>query len=123
MKRSAIVSMGIIIILILSVVALTSAKTEKSEIAVKGMTCENCETSITKALEKVEGVKSASVSHKKGKAVVKFDSEKTDLPKIHAAIAKAGFKVEDQKAHSGCPAAAGCASVGKASGCCSSGKK
>ena len=123
MKRPAIVGLGIIVLLILAVAAITSAKTEKSEIAVKGMTCESCETSVTKALEKVEGIKSAKVNHKNGKAVVEFDSKKTDMTKIQAAIAKAGYKVEGKKVTGGCPASAGCASMGKAGGCCPSGKK
>ncbi len=37
-----------------------------------------CEATVKKALESLEGVSEAKVSHKKGTAVVKLDSDVTD---------------------------------------------
>ena len=40
---------------------------------IEGMMCGHCEMTVKKALEKLEGVSSAEVSHEKGEAVVKLD--------------------------------------------------
>ena len=45
------------------------------EIKVEGMMCEHCEATVKKALEKIDGVKSAIVSHKEGTAVVELEKE------------------------------------------------
>jgi len=42
---------------------------------IKGMMCPHCEATVKKALEAVEGVTSAEVSHEKGTAVVSMDAE------------------------------------------------
>jgi copper chaperone len=133
MQRSIVfAAIGVVLIFVLSITALTSAKTEKVEIAVKGMTCDGCEASVSKALQQVGGVKAATVDHKKGKAVVEFDVEKTSLAKLETAIAKAGYTAGliktdnphkcDSKTKAGCPAAAGCETSGATKGCCAGGK-
>ena len=50
----------------------------KKTISIEGMMCEHCEATVKKALESLEGVSEAKVSHKKGTAVVKLDSDVTD---------------------------------------------
>ena len=45
---------------------------------IEGMMCAHCEASVRKALEAVEGVASADVSHEKGTAVVALSSEVSD---------------------------------------------
>ena len=40
---------------------------------IEGMMCEHCEATVKKALENLEGVKSAAVNHKEGIAVVQTD--------------------------------------------------
>jgi Cu2+-exporting ATPase len=45
---------------------------------IEGMMCAHCEASVKKALEAVEGVASAEVSHEKGTAVVALSSEVSD---------------------------------------------
>ena len=50
----------------------------KKTINIEGMMCEHCETTVKKALESLEGVRSAKVSHKKGNAVVKLDADVAD---------------------------------------------
>jgi Cu2+-exporting ATPase len=42
---------------------------------IKGMMCPHCEATVKKALEAVEGVTAAEVSHEKGTAVVSMDAE------------------------------------------------
>ena len=129
MKKSVIYAIiGLVLVLILSLSALTSAKTEKVEIAVKGLTCDGCEASVSKALQDVGGVKKATVDYKKGNAVVEYDAGKTTLAKLEAVIAKAGYTTGDSKpanphncdshAKAGCPAAAGCEALSATKGCC-----
>ncbi len=47
-------------------------------ISIEGMMCEHCEASVKKALEAIEGVEAAAVSHKDGKAVVTLSSDVAD---------------------------------------------
>ncbi len=49
-------------------------KMETKTIVIKGMMCPHCEASVKKALESVEGVVNANVSHTEGKAVVTLSS-------------------------------------------------
>jgi copper chaperone CopZ len=61
-------------------------------LSVEGMTCTNCENKVTKALESCQGVASAKVDHKTGKAVVKGDQ--IDKEALKVAVAKRGYVVE-----------------------------
>lgn len=45
---------------------------------IEGMMCEHCEATVKKALEGIEGVELATVSHKKGTAVVELSGDVTD---------------------------------------------
>ena len=47
-------------------------------INIEGMMCGHCEMSVKKALEALDGVTGAEVSHEKGTAVVSFDTEVAD---------------------------------------------
>lgn len=47
-------------------------------ITIKGMMCEHCEMTVKKALEALDGVDSATVSHEKGTAVVNLSSDVPD---------------------------------------------
>ena len=57
-------------------------------VTIEGMMCGHCEATVKKALEALEGVKSAEASHEKGTAVVILENEVDD-----AALTKA---VEDK---------------------------
>lgn len=61
-------------------------------VKIKGMTCSACETKVKEALLKIDGVKSAEVSHKTGEAKIVLASDKFDLKKVQTAVSKAGFK-------------------------------
>ncbi|MEX2427542.1 MAG: cation transporter [Bacteroidales bacterium] len=70
-------------------------KTEKFE--VKG-NCGMCETRIEKAALSIDGVKTADWNKETKKIEVSFDESKTDLHKVHKAIAKAGHDTKMHKA-------------------------
>ncbi len=60
-------------------------------LAVNGMTCGHCVQSVTKALEKVPGVKKAEVSREHGEAVVHGQADSQAL--IDAIVAE-GYQAE-----------------------------
>ena len=53
-------------------------KKMKKTMVIEGMMCEHCEATVKKALEKIDGVDSAQVSHTEGTAVVTLHSEVDD---------------------------------------------
>lgn len=65
----------------------------KSTFKVSGMKCESCENAVTKAVTKLDGVKTAEADAKKGEAVVTYDPAKVSTEKITAAINSTPFKV------------------------------
>jgi copper chaperone len=61
-------------------------------VKVKGMSCNHCVMSVTKALGKLEGLQNVKVDLQKGE--VSFDNTKTlGLEKVEKAITDAGFEV------------------------------
>ena len=94
MKKRISLSLLMLLALGFSVFA-QNAKTEKFE--VKG-NCGMCETRIEKAANSVDGVKSADWDKETKMIKVTFDPGKTDLHKIHMAIAKAGHDTDMHKA-------------------------
>lgn len=71
------------------------AKTEKFKVYGN---CGMCESRIEKAAKAVEGVNTADWNKKTKVIVVSFDASKTDVHKVHTAIAKAGHDTEMHKA-------------------------
>lgn len=90
------------VVLSLMVVAFISVTTvfanPKSEKFKVFGTCGTCEGAIEKAALSVPGVKSADWTEKTQIITVSFDDTKTDIHKIHMAIAKAGHDTEMHKA-------------------------
>ena len=70
--------------------------TMKKTIVIEGMMCEHCEATVQKALEAIEGVKSAKASHKKGTAVVKLEAE-VDEGVLTKAVEDKDYKVIEIK--------------------------
>lgn len=64
----------------------------KETVKVEGMACGHCVMAVKKAIENLEGVRSAEVDLGKKEAVVEYDREKTDLDKIRASVREAGYK-------------------------------
>ena len=63
-------------------------------VSVKGMSCQHCVNSVTKALEQLEGVKNVEVSLEKGEA--KYDEDKpVDREAVRKAVRDAGYDVGD----------------------------
>lgn len=73
----------------------TEVKGALVECKVKGMTCSGCETKVTNALLKLEGVQVKEVSHKKGVALLVVDTTVTPLSKVKEAIASAKFEPKE----------------------------
>ena len=63
-----------------------------STIKVKGMSCQHCVMSVTKALGQLEGIKNVQVDLAKGE--VRFDNSKEiALSRVEKAISDAGYEV------------------------------
>lgn len=61
-------------------------------IGIEGMMCGHCEMTVKKALEKLDGVQSAEVSHEKGQAVVTLQADVSD-DVLRSAVEAKGYKV------------------------------
>ena len=86
-------------LVVLMVLGITSifAQTEKKETFKVAGSCGMCKNRIEKATKSVDGVTSADWDKETKILEVFFDSEQTDIHKIHMAIAKAGHDTEMQK--------------------------
>ena len=62
-------------------------------VKVKGMSCQHCVSSVTKALSDIEGIADVQVSLEKGEATFS-ESSPVDAETIKDAITKIGFEVE-----------------------------
>jgi copper chaperone len=67
---------------------------ESVSLEVTGMKCGGCETTVKKKLNAIDGVVSVEAMNKENKVDVEFDSDKTGVEAISAAITEAGFTVE-----------------------------
>ena len=66
----------------------------KKTLKIEGMMCGHCEMHAKKALEALDGVTKAEVSHKTGTAVVTLEKEVTDEV-LKKAVADQGYEVTD----------------------------
>lgn len=69
-------------------------KTMEKTLKIEGMMCGHCEMHVKKALEALDGVKKAEVSHKTSAAVVTLEKEISD-DVLKQAVADGGYKVTD----------------------------
>lgn len=87
------------ITMILALVSLTTAfgqaKTEKFKVYGN---CGMCESRIEKAAKSVDGVTTADWNKETKMIEVSFDASKTDIHKVHMAIAKVGHDTDMHKA-------------------------
>jgi copper chaperone CopZ len=105
MKR--IISLVLSAVLTLSVVTaqtkeskgtkVSKAPLETTIVKVPTVVCNSCVSTLTKALKKVDGVKSTKIDLEKKTATVTYASAKTSLSKIESAIAKAGYDANSTK--------------------------
>lgn len=64
-----------------------------TNIAIQGMTCSACVSSVTTALSAVEGVQNVDVSLEQNQATVTYDDAKVNAENLQAAIEDAGYDV------------------------------
>jgi copper chaperone CopZ len=81
--------------LMTTAVVFAGEKTEKFKVYGN---CGMCETRIENAANAVDGVQSANWNKESKMIEVKFDDAKTDVHKVHMAIAKVGHDTEMHKA-------------------------
>ncbi|MBA7510139.1 hypothetical protein ES705_02114 [subsurface metagenome] len=67
---------------------------KKETIRVEGMVCQHCLTTITSALNSLEGVDNVWVSLKEKRVEVDYDDNKVDLGRIKEAISARGYEVK-----------------------------
>ncbi len=65
-----------------------------NQLGVEGMTCDNCVRHVTKALESVPGVASASVDLVAACATVEFDPAEATTAAIASAVKEAGYTLK-----------------------------
>lgn len=66
--------------------------TESATIGIAGMTCDNCVRRVEKALRALPGIKELSVDRAGAVARVTFDRSKVDVPAMHDALLKSGYR-------------------------------
>jgi len=85
---------AVFIVIIAAMVAGCSRSTKiQASFTVEGMHCESCSSAITEALEKVDGVESASADHATGSAVASFESPGVSPEQLSAEIEGLGYTV------------------------------
>ena len=65
---------------------------ETREIGIDGMTCDHCVKRVDKALRSQPGVKEVKVDRAAARATVTFDTREMDIPRLHDALLKSGYK-------------------------------
>ncbi|MCX6179354.1 MAG: cation transporter [Chlorobiales bacterium] len=66
----------------------------KKELQVSGMSCHGCEMLIKEALEELDGVNEAEVSHIEGIVSLDYDPARVNMETITSTIEEQGFKVK-----------------------------
>jgi mercuric ion binding protein len=75
----------------------SNAKVDTTVVQVPTVVCNSCVSTITKALKKVDGVRTTKIDLEKKTATVTFVPAKTSLTKIEKAIASAGYDANNTK--------------------------
>ena len=65
---------------------------DTATIGIEGMTCDNCVRRVERALRGLPGVKEVSVDRAGARARVTFDRSAVDVPTMHDALLKSGYK-------------------------------
>jgi copper chaperone len=67
----------------------------KTELTVKGMTCDHCVSAVRNALEETPGVRSARVDLKAGKVTVDYDDALASPRELATVVAEAGYEADE----------------------------
>jgi copper chaperone CopZ len=94
MKTKVVLSLMVVAMLSVTT-AFGKGKTEKFKVYGN---CGMCEKTIEKAAKSVDGVSTADWNKESKMMEVSFDDSKTDVHKVHMAIAKAGYDTKMHKA-------------------------
>ena len=89
--------LGLAVLLAVSITTLMAQTEKKEEFEVAG-NCGMCKTRIEKAAKSMDGVSAAEWSQESKIIKVTYDSGKTDIHKVHMAIAKSGHDTKMHKA-------------------------
>ena len=68
----------------------------QTTLKIKGMSCEHCVKTITKALQGLKGVKKASVNLEEGLAKVTYNPDKVSVDDLTAAVKDAGYEASTE---------------------------
>ena len=66
--------------------------TDEAIIGIAGMTCDNCVRKVERALRSLPGIKELTVDRHRALARVVYDSTAVDVPAMHDALLKSGYK-------------------------------
>ena len=68
----------------------------KATYKIEGMTCGSCSEKVATVVNAVEGVLLSAVDYQTGRIEIAFDSQKTNLAKLEAALAGTGHKITEK---------------------------
>ena len=83
---------------------------QTEQLKVTGMTCGGCTSSVTRALQAIEGVDDVKVSLAGGEATVQYDERLTSPDQLKSAVKGAGYGVDATKTTPGNQSKGGCCS-------------
>jgi P-type Cu+ transporter len=75
-------------------------KTETVTLSVGGMSCASCVATVEKALNRLPGVKTATVNFAIEKAIVEFDPKVSPVPALEKAVVDVGYEIRHEAAGS-----------------------
>ncbi|MGH7450948.1 MAG: heavy-metal-associated domain-containing protein [bacterium] len=123
MKKALLGAGAIVALAIVGLVWLSSEKAESAvvttDIAINGMSCQNCVDKVKATLQELNGVKAVEVRLENGLATVKYDPALVTVPAMEAGIANLGYEAGKAGASSTPEKAHDCEGEA-AAGCCSS---
>jgi periplasmic mercuric ion binding protein len=97
MKKIIILTLALGVALFACQKSEQAATASQVDIKVPTIQCQSCVKNVKTALQKLEGVKTASVDLKTKVAQVSFDPASLTLADLENAIAKAGYDANDTK--------------------------
>src|SRR5256885_17107889 len=77
----------------------TSSRIDEAALSVDGMHCASCISQVERAAQSVNGVESCDVNFARGRAVVRFDPNRTSASAIARAITDSGYQTSPESEH------------------------
>lgn len=79
------------------VILVDKSNIQTVEFSISGMTCTGCEEHVNHEVNRLSGIIKSTASYENGKAIVEFDSTKTNTVEIKKAINGTGYSVTSIK--------------------------